>query len=92
MPGDSINDTTPATSVAQQAALQPDSSGDQTSPTSGGGVSVDPSGGFVWTDGWYVAIACGVGLATADTRIGPIVAGILTIALIYQLTLLLQGK
>lgn len=47
---------------------------------------------FVMTDGWYVALACGAGIATANTRIGPLVFGVLTIALIYQVTLLLQGK
>ncbi|HEY1645942.1 MAG TPA: hypothetical protein VGF75_06280 [Candidatus Saccharimonadales bacterium] len=47
---------------------------------------------FVWTDGWYVAIACTFGVITADTKIGPLVSGILTVGLIYQLTLLIQGK
>lgn len=47
---------------------------------------------FVMTDGWYVAIACVTGVMVADTRAGPLVFGILTVALIYQLSLLLQGK
>ena len=47
---------------------------------------------FVWTDGWYVALACGAGVLTANTRIGPLVFGVLSIALIYQTSLLLQGK
>jgi hypothetical protein len=47
---------------------------------------------FVMTDGWYVAIACIGGVMVADTKVGPIAFGILTLALIYQLTLLLQGK
>jgi hypothetical protein len=50
------------------------------------------TGKFVWTDGWYVAIACTFGVITADTKIGPLVSGILTVGLIYQLTLLIQGK
>ncbi len=53
----------------------------------------DPATGtFRFTDGGYVAIACVFGIATADTKIGPLVLGVLTIGLIYQLTLLIQGK
>lgn len=47
---------------------------------------------FKMTDGWYVAIACVGGIAVANTRLGPVAFGILTLALIYQLTLLIQGK
>ncbi len=47
---------------------------------------------FKMTDGWYVFIACIGGVLVADTRVGPVVAGILTIALIYQTNLLIQGK
>lgn len=50
------------------------------------------TGTFRFTDGGYVAIACIVGITTADTKIGPVVLGILTVGLIYQLTLLIQGK
>jgi len=56
------------------------------------GSSVKLPNKFQWTDGWYVAIACGTGILTADTRVGPLVFGILTVALIYQLNLLLKGK
>lgn len=47
---------------------------------------------FVMTDGWYVAIACIGGTMVANTRFGPVAFGILTLALIFQLTLLLEGK
>jgi hypothetical protein len=47
---------------------------------------------FQMTDGWYITIACVFGIVTADTKIGPLVLGILTVGLIYQLTLLVQGK
>lgn len=47
---------------------------------------------FVMTDGWYVAIACIGGVMVANTRFGPVAFGILTLALIFQLTLLLEGK
>lgn len=50
------------------------------------------NGPFVFTDGWYVAIACIGSVMVADTKAGPVAFGILTIALIFQLTLLLQGK
>ncbi len=55
------------------------------------GAPVSPST-FKMTDGWYVAIACISGVMVANTRVGPIAFGILTIALIYQTNLLLQGK
>ena len=47
---------------------------------------------FVWTEGWYVTIACVGGVLVANTRLGPFAFGILTIALIFQTTLLLEGK
>ncbi len=58
------------------------------------GAQPDPSDSstFHMTDGWYVAIACGFGIATANTRIAPVSFGILGLALIYQLTLLVQHK
>ena len=50
------------------------------------------TGNFHMTDGWYVALACIGSVMVADTRVGPIAFGILTLAFIYQLTLLLEGK
>lgn len=47
---------------------------------------------FTPTEGWYVAGACLVGVLFANTRAGPIIIGILAIALIFQTSLLLQGK
>ena len=47
---------------------------------------------FQMTDGWYMVIACTTGVVTANTRVGPLVFGVLTLALIYQLTLLIQHK
>jgi hypothetical protein len=65
-----------------------------TPPTTGYDTSGAPTSAstFKMTDGWYVGIACLFGIVTADTRIGPLSAGILGIALIYQLTLLVQHK
>ena len=64
------------------------------SSSSTGDTTGAPSGKstFVMTDGWYVAIACIGGIMLANTRIGPLVFGVLSIALLYQVTLLLQGK
>jgi hypothetical protein len=72
-------------------------------PSNSNGVGVntpDPNGApgpnigssFFMTDGWYMAIAVATGILTANTRVGPAVFGILSIALIYQLTLTLEGK
>jgi hypothetical protein len=47
---------------------------------------------FQWTDGWYLTIACVGSVMVANTKVGPLAFGILTVALIYQLNLLLQGK
>ena len=62
------------------------------SATSTTNSAVPAYGTFRFTDGGYVTIACIFGVATADTKIGPLVLGVLTIGLIYQLTLLIQGK
>lgn len=42
--------------------------------------------------GLWVGVALVGGIALSGTRAAPIVAGILGVALIYQLQLLLQGK
>jgi hypothetical protein len=47
---------------------------------------------FTPTEGWYVAGACLVGVLFANTRAGPVIIGILAVALIFQTSLLLQGK
>lgn len=64
-------------------------SGNDTPPV---GAKTDSNPKFYFTDGTYVAIACAAGVVLADTRVGPLVFGILTLALIYQTTLLVQGK
>ncbi len=66
-----------------------------TSTNSGSSITIPPdtsSRKFVMTEGWYIVIACVGGVAVANTRFGPIAFGILTIALIFQTTLLLEGK
>ncbi len=42
--------------------------------------------------GWYVMGACAVGIMFSGTKAAPVIFGILTVALIYQLTNLLEGK
>lgn len=51
-----------------------------------------PNSVFVMTDGWYLGIWCGFVLLTASTRIAPVTTGLTVVAIIYQLTLLLEGK
>lgn len=51
-----------------------------------------PKANFYFTDGTYIAIMCLGGVVLADTRVGPIAFGVLSLGLIYQLTLLIQGK
>lgn len=48
--------------------------------------------GATLPSGWYVFIACFVGILTADTKAGLVVTGILSLALLYQFNLLVQGK
>jgi hypothetical protein len=43
------------------------------------------------TQGWYITGGIAVGIALGNTKAAPIVLGILTVALIYQLTNLLEG-
>lgn len=59
------------------------------------GVSLDNPfihGKLVPTAGWFVALGCGVGILTASTQFGKIVFGILSVALLYQISQWLQGK
>lgn len=44
------------------------------------------------TSGWYVFLACGAGVLFSNSQASPLVTGILGIALLVQLTLLLQGN
>jgi hypothetical protein len=49
-------------------------------------------GKFTSTPGWYITGAIVVSVALANTGAGPILLGVLGLALIYQVSLLLQGK
>lgn len=44
------------------------------------------------TTGWYVAIGLVGGILTSETRIAPITLGIISVALLYQITQLVEGK
>lgn len=50
------------------------------------------TGRFNAGSGWWVAVAGFTGIAVADTVVGPLALGVLSVALIYQLGLMLQGK
>lgn len=47
---------------------------------------------FVKSEGWYLLGAVVAGIAVANTPAGPVAFGILTLALIYQTSKLLEGK
>jgi hypothetical protein len=47
---------------------------------------------FKITAGWYVAIGCIGGIALANTPVGPLATGLLAIALLYQVTNLIEGN
>jgi hypothetical protein len=44
------------------------------------------------TDGWYVALGCTAGILSANTRFGKLIFGVLTVALLYQVSQWIQGK
>ena len=44
------------------------------------------------TSGWYVFLACGTGILLSNTKIAPVIAGILGVALLYQFQQLLVGN
>lgn len=81
--------TTPYT--GGKAGLTPNTGTTDTTTSTAVGPKTSTSN-FKMTDGWYVALACVGSVMVANTRFGPIAFGILTIALIYQTTLLLEGK
>jgi len=63
--------------------------------TDTGGITAAPTAPkskFIPTEGWYITLACAIGIATANTRIGVPIFGILCVALIFQTSLMLQGK
>ena len=44
------------------------------------------------SQGWYIFGAITAGIVLGNTAAGPVVFGILTLALLYQTSLLLEGK
>jgi hypothetical protein len=44
------------------------------------------------TGGWAILVALLGGLALAETPLGPVVAGILGVGILYQLTTVVQGS
>jgi hypothetical protein len=47
---------------------------------------------FGLTGGWYVFFGVGAGVIASGTKAAPLVLGILSIALLYQLSQLVEGK
>lgn len=79
---------TNSTTIPPPAAVQKDPATGSTTLTP----AVTYDSNFKLTDGWYVTIACVGGVLLADTRFGFVAFSLLGLALIYQLTLLVQGK
>lgn len=50
------------------------------------------STGLNLTTGWYVFFGLAFGVLTSGTQAAPISLGILTVALLYQITQLVEGK
>lgn len=48
--------------------------------------------GYRATQGWYITGGIVVSVMLANTPLGPFLLGILGIALLYQISLLVQGK
>jgi hypothetical protein len=47
---------------------------------------------FQLTTGWYVFIGLAFGVLTSETQIAPLSLGLLSVALLYQITQLVEGK
>lgn len=47
---------------------------------------------FGLTTGWYVFFGVGAGVLLSGTKVAPIVLGILSSALLYQISQLIEGK
>ena len=67
--------------------------------TTGGGSNVTPpsalgtSTAFKYnTQGWYITFGVVVSVALANTKVGPILLGILSLGLLYQVNEMVQGK
>ena len=85
---------TPSTSSApqsiEQATLENPASAFSPSATALAN-AVGPSG-FKATQGWYITGAIVVSVSLANTKAGPFLLGILSLALLYETGQLLQGK
>lgn len=72
----------PTTSILGQAA----------SGTTATGSTATASTPFGLTTGWYVFFGVGAGVLLSGTKVAPIVLGILSSALLYQISQLIEGK
>ncbi len=76
--------------VATAGYLPPDSGSLINAPTSVTPVTASSKG--FQSDGWYLFGAIVVSTGLGGTKAAPIVFGILTVALIYQFGLMIEGK
>lgn len=89
LPGQGLD----ATIAGGQTLLQ------QSQELAAGKATVDPSTGvvtgpsaFKFTTGWYVFFGVAGGVLVSGTRVAPVALGILTVALLFQITQLIEGK
>ena len=63
-----------------------------TGPVGPNGPIGSPLGSSKFTSGWYVAAGITGAIILGGTPLAPVAAGLLTLALIYNLNQLVQGK
>lgn len=86
------------TSVLQAASGTPSGANSGSNPLAVAGAEAalptnnTIAGPFQTTQGWYITAGIVVSVALANTKAGPFFLGILSIALLYQINLLLQHK
>jgi hypothetical protein len=72
--------------IPSQAAVNPAATVVQDQGGSSSGTA------FGLTTGWYVFFGVGGGVLLSGTKVAPIVLGILSSALLYQISQLIEGK
>jgi len=79
-------------SVSTAGTVPPNSGYVGGAPTTVNAVTAPSSGPGIKSDGWYLFSALVVSTALGGTKAAPIIFGVLTVALIYQVGLMLEGK
>lgn len=61
-------------------------------PDANKGTIGETASGLSLTTGWYVFFGLAFGVLTSETQLAPISLGILTVALLFQIDQLIEGK